>query len=381
MSPIKGVEQLFMKIFKMNTVDYETLSNALRKDFSMYGDLLEFLTIKPYDLPSEFSASIISVASLFDGLMKLYGNLLESYLGLAMLKKGYIEQFLLDAEFTPEEMESFYLDNSHNESSELSGILHFRGEQDEIVIHILYEKPIFWSGGNLAFSIENTVEAFIEKQQKDSTFNESKKTIDYVIPDPFLFRLFKDELSKSKSYLEEQLPGWEFLSVEQFLDRYLSDKHNEYKDEFKEVIKFAKHKLEEEFPFLSISKHLSEISSARNEIKESVFRSADLVHNDPEELIRKATKGVEGLILAIYWKIFKEEPEKVEFNFMLSKLREVVEEDYGTDIYHDLEYLHMERNFSSHSGHPAPDADETLKVIHRSKLFLDLFDRKFGYNQ
>jgi hypothetical protein len=370
-----------MKIFKIDTVDYETLSIALRKDFSMYGDLLEFLTIKPYDLPSEFSASIISVAGLFDGLMKLYGNLLESYLGLAMLKKGYIEQFQLDAEFTPEEMESFYLDNSQNEFSEPSGILYFRGEREEIVIHILYEKPMFWNGGNLGFSIESTVEAFIEEQQKYPSYKESKQTIDYVIPDPFLFRLFKDELIKSKSHLEERLPGWEFLSVEQFMDRYLSDEHNDYKEEFREVIKSAKHKLEEEFPFLSISKHLSEISGSRNEIKDSIYRSADLVHNDPEELIRKATKGVEGLLLAIYWKVFKEEPEKAEFNFMLSKLREVLEEEYGTDVYHDLEYLHGERNFSSHTGHPAPDAENTLKVIHRSKLFLDLFDRKFGYNQ
>lgn len=368
-----------MKAYSVDMVSYEQLVTALRKEFSMYGDLLQFLTIKPYDLPSEFSASIISVASLFDSLMKLYGNLLESYLALALIRKGYVDKYLQE-ELAPEEMESFYLDNSNNEHSEPIGFLRFKGDQEEILIHIIYVKPMFWNGSDLGFFLESTLDNFIEEQQKASENELFKKTSQYVIPDPFLYRLFRDKLQKAKEKVESELSGWIFCSADEFIDKYLSDQQSDYKEEFKGIIQFAKKNLEKEFPFLSIAKHLSGISNARNEIKEAIYKSIDLNHNDPSELIRKATKGVEGLLLAIYWKTFNAEPDRIEFNFMLSKLKEVLEEEYGRDIYLDLEFLHRERNFSSHTGHPEPGPYEMMKVIQRSKLFLDLFNKKFGYS-
>ena len=373
-----------MKSYVFDTVSLEQLDESLGKEFDVYGDLLKFLTVKPHDLPSKFSASIMTVASLYDTLMKAYGNLLQSYLALALLRKGYIDEFLEEADLSPEDMKWYYEDAAKTGGGEWAqDSLYFskaENNSEEIDIRVLRDTPMLSPDGHLSFSVEAAADRLIQGISRNENQGKDGNSGNYIIPDPFLYRIFKEQIHKVENRIGNELPGWEFISVEQFIDRYLSDEQKDYKADHKDLIKFTKAHIEGSFPFLAVSRHLQEISKARKEIQDSTYRSREPDRYEARELIRNATLGVEGLLYAIYWKAFNEEPKEKEFTTLLTKLREIIQDEYGSDMYVDLEYLRDARNRVSHPGHEEPDLTEMLKVVYKSGLFLDLFDSKYGYN-
>ncbi|QRF75302.1 hypothetical protein Thermo_00796 [Thermoplasmatales archaeon] len=302
-----------MKIYSLDTVSLEQLDETLRKEFDVYGDLQKFLTVRPHDLPSKFSASIMSVASLYDNLMRIYENLLQSYLALALLRKGYIDESLEESGLSHEDMVWHYRDAAvTGGGEEVQESLDFSKAYDPtdyVSIHLIRDRPMLDPDGHLSFSVEWATDRLIQDISHNTNEGKMQHTASYIIPDPFLFRLFKEKMYETKKRLKSELPGWEFLSVEEFVDRYLSDEQKDYRGEFRDLINSAKRHIEKKFPFLSVSRQLQEISRARKEIQDSVHRSREPDRYETEDIIRKATLGVERLLYAIYWKIFNEEPK------------------------------------------------------------------------
>ena len=158
--------------FEMNTyekkpVNYERLVEAVNKDFATYGDMLQYLIIRPYNLPSQYSATIFSVTSLFETLMRYYGNLLASFIGIALLNKGF-EYFPLGFIKSHEEVVSYYEYSAISGTSEPSDHLLFssKGESQLISINIVKQRPYLLDGGEVGFSIEEAFDDLIKAEQE-----------------------------------------------------------------------------------------------------------------------------------------------------------------------------------------------------------------------
>ena len=392
-----------MNIYEKKPVNYERLLEAVNKDFATYGDMLQYLIIRPYNLPSQYSATIFSVTSLFETLMRYYGNLLASFIGIALLNKGF-EYFPFGPIKSHEEVVSYYEYLAISGTSEPSDHLLFssKDESQLISINIVKQRPYLLDGGEVGFSIEEAFDDLIKAEQEYQEWEkknglyiddemEEKLNIpedayygsfkEYVIPDPFLFHLFKDEIKQNMKKVNEFFPNWELISAEQFIEQYLAEGKDDYVEYFKGLLNNAKKNIEEKYPFISVSKQHSLLSKSREEILKSVHMAYNLTSESSAEIIRKATLGVEGLLYSLGWKYQGAEPEgrDREFNPLLTKFKEYLKDDFGEDILNDLLYLNKMRNQVSHPDIYNPNSKDVVKTTRKAELFLYLVDQKYGF--
>ena len=67
---------------------------------------------------------------------------------------------------------------------------------------------------------------------------------------------------------------------------------------------------------------------------------------------------------------------KMRFYDLLCNLKEVIIEEFGKDVYNDLDLIREWRNNVLHPPVTKPDAHITLKIITKAELFHELFHKK-----
>ena len=181
--------------------------------------------------------------------------------------------------------------------------------------------------------------------------------------------------------IRKRLPNWETPKAEEFLANYLSDEFQDYKDEFERCRNDAMRKLEKNYPFIPMAAELSLISKSRKDIQHALHDSESPYINegDIEDILRRMMIGVEGLMQALNRIILgKEISMRITFSDLLANIKETILEDYGEDTLRDLEYLLELRNSVSHPRESKVGFFDLIKASAKSKMFLDLFDAKFG---
>lgn len=68
----------------------------LKEEYLTYGDIPKFLTIKPGDFPTGISESIFNIAHFYKIILGLTNNMLDSFVNLIMMRKGYVDKDLID---------------------------------------------------------------------------------------------------------------------------------------------------------------------------------------------------------------------------------------------------------------------------------------------
>lgn len=63
---------------------------ALRKNWMVYGDMLEYLTIPIGDIPSKVSENAFRLVQFYEEVTELSGKMLQSFISLILLENGFI---------------------------------------------------------------------------------------------------------------------------------------------------------------------------------------------------------------------------------------------------------------------------------------------------
>lgn len=371
-------------------VEARRFYSDLKKEYLTYGDIPEFLTIKPGDFPTGISESIFNIAHFYKIILGLTNNMLDSFVNLIMMRKGYVDKELID-DFPKQDMIQGNLDFYMEEVQTLMPLndferielIDFVNETDSssfVRIGILRSWPEPIREDYLMFFSLDRAETLV---QEISEYEKKKGTMEcpkYLIIDPFLYRSVKEYIHNLKKDIEAIRPDWNVVSAEAFLDDFLDREKHEFKEEFRNSIKLAKKKLENAYPFLSIRSELSRITGGRRDILGALHDSKKeiLTVNDIDNIVRSATRGVEALLLALYRKTFNEETTGLTFGQLLMKLRSFIEDEFGKDIYSELEFIYKMRNQEDHPNYVELDVIDGIKTVERSALFLAIFDKKFG---
>ncbi|MHB1811849.1 MAG: hypothetical protein ACYCPR_05480 [Thermoplasmataceae archaeon] len=359
------------------------LIEAFKKDSVVYGSLLELLTIKPGDLPQKFSDSILRLADFKGIITDISSSMFDSFIFLALMKKGFFNESLLD-DFDEEELirmnEEFYLEQAAttSHSPEITTFVS-RNEPSTLFRICLFKTDPYPLGDEYIYMslADPNVDFLIQKLDDMNGKNEGKNCHSYLIFDPTIVRLFRKRVEEICEKIRNRLPGWETPTAEEFVSNFLSDEFSDYKDYFKGCRDEAIGILESWYPFIPTVRELSFIKKSRDDILQAVHKSEDfsLSDQDIEDIVRRLTVGIEGLLQALANIIFgAKKDQKSEFNDLISSLRGVIIEDYGEDVWNDLQYLHKLRNSVSHPRDYKVNKNDMIKAAARSRMFLTLFD-------
>lgn len=365
------------------SVSETELFDTFKKESVVYGSLLQLLTIKPGHLPQKFSDSILRLADFKRIVTDLSLSMFESFIFLALMKNEFFDEFLLevsDEEDLIRGSEEFYLDQNSITSHEPE-IRTFvcRNEPSTIYrICLFKDEPVLNGDRYFYMSLSDSdVDSLIQKLDDMNGKNEGKNYHSFLIIEPTIVRLFKQRVKEVYGKIENRLPEWKTSMAEEFVSDFLRDEFSDYKDYFKRCRDEAIAKLESAYPFIPMVRELSLISSSRNNILNAVHESEASSPSDRDiaNIMRDLTLGIEGLLQASHNMLFgAKKNQRIEFNELLSSLRTDIIDDYGEDVWDDLQYLRKLRNSVSHPGDYKVNINDMSKAAARSRLFLKLFD-------
>lgn len=402
---------------------------ALKKKWTVFGTILESLTVPIGDLPPEFSENVLTLVRFHERIIELPGNMIHSFISLILLKKGYLGDGLkciskADEKTGKEEFVDFIYSNDfelglYNEYDDFrikdatpglqaeaySSFFHWKDDimydyyhntfgrfitfsnpdnRDDVVrISILWEWPFagpdFFHYSFDMNGVQGLSRLYMESDSKKTAKKKGKKFSEknYLVVDPILNHFFHPFVEQVKNYFETHSQDWTVLSPEEFLVLFLPSEKEDFLEEYQNHLNKLTSRISRDYPFISIISELSMISRAREEIVDSLHRSEskNLNQREIENTIRAATRGVEGLLLSLYKVTFGIPPPRNHtFGDLITKLHSVIEMEFGEDITSDLNFLNKIRNLENHPNEYLAGENDLIKVVSRSNEFLRLFD-------
>ena len=380
-------------IEEVYSVSESKLFETLNKKSSIYGNLLGLLTLKPGDLPSEISESIIRLSYFQRNVIDLSFNMLHSFIALPLMKRGYFDENSMDG-FEEKDLiqweKEFYFDlwsepSPGSGGPEISTFVNKNNRSDRVKICLFKDLPDPLDNIYFYDSLsDSSIERLIAKMNVRSSNKKGEVVPSYFIVDPTIVHLFNKRVEEISQKIRERLPDWETPKAEEFVARYLSDGLQDYKDEFEIYRKDAMRKLEKNYPFIPMTAELSMISQSRKDIQHALHDSESPYINeqDIENILRTMMVGVEGLLQTLNRiALGREMGSRLNFSDLLSNIRGTILEDYGEDTLRDLEYLRDVRNSVSHPREIKLGIVDLIKAAAKSKMFLDLFDVRFRWKK
>ena len=397
---------VFLNPEETYAIGREQFLGALNKDGLVYGDLLSLLALSIGGIPESISPNAFQMAGFVEDVKRILRTRLESFTPLVLLKAGYLNESLSEAGKGAEEQVSWFdslpvghtktvhgssrevfipLDPSEEESyfdQEFRGFFHLEELNSRVVYYTLQQWPIqsqdFFVYDILSTRSIEDLTRRLKRLESDFAANSRK----FLVIDPLLYHLFKPRIAEVKDILANSAPNWILTSSEEFMSLFLSDRKNDFIDEYKHSLERLKGYIEWEYRFLSVRDEMSTISQSKKDISYSLhtLKSEFINPDEIEDSARRATKGVEGLLLVEYRIICGKRPNsRFTFGELLSSLRQEIILLYGDDIYLDLEYLRDIRNSINHPTGLHIDHIVLNKVVYRSNLFLELFQQRLRH--
>lgn len=344
--------------------DYSDLENL-----HVYGDLL-----KLYSLPVH--GEIAEIANLFNRIRSLDDRILTVYVSYVLGRAGFYAQALASGDF-PEKLHSHkfndadWLENlilfEHvEEGFEEDWEMYFENEKIE-AMKILFT-TVFRSDVD-PITGKSDEATHLLKRFDDSVPN-------YVIVHPRLPRKTKQAFMRTKEHVKQRVGEDVCLSTGQFIARFIPDeaKRSVVEANWEVLRNKILGTLQKEWPILVHSIHDKQLADIRARL-----RKARLTYEwgtDLENAIKDAGVCCEGLLQILHAIYPKKIEDKMEFNDLLCSLRDEIIEEFGDDIYNDLNLIREWRNKVLHPPVTRPDTQDALKVITKAELFHDLFHKK-----
>lgn len=190
---------------------------------------------------------------------------------------------------------------------------------------------------------------------------------------PRLIRKAKEEFMRTKARMKELVGEDIVLSPGQFVSRFIPE------DERRHVIEANWNnlrdrmlaKFQSEWRILIFSLHDKQLSESRDQLRKARLKFES--GTEYQGSVLDAGIACEGLLKILHSVFPKRIQEKMEFNDYLCDLKQIIVEDYGEDIYKDLDFIREWRNNVAHAPIVVPTLTIALKVLTKTELFQNLF--------
>lgn len=343
----------------------------------VYGDLL-----KLYTLPVR--ATIMEVGHLYREIQTLELKMLTLYASYVLAHSGFYVELWTSEDYVEAYGEAFYT-TKYKESDWIKDLDLFEPEED--VFHIEWEMDYeneqqerlrvifvneFVSKLDARTGItSDEAEYLLEKFDKSCS--------NYVLVHPKLSRQDKKTFMKVKEEMKRIVGQDIILSTGEFVAKFIpnTDKRHIIEENWKSLRKKIVQNLQKKWPILIFATHEQQLSDVNEQIRTSRIKYETRSFGDA---IKDAGVACEGLLQILYSVYIsrnrKKSTAELEFYDLLCSLKEVLNEDFGSNIWQDLDFIRIWRNNVVHPGKEKPDGAITLQVITKAELFNELFKKK-----
>lgn len=341
----------------------------------VYGDLL-----KLYSLPVR--ATIMQVGELHEELQALERQMLTLYASYVLAHSGfYVEAWVSEdfvasggevdyttkykdddwfeaalAEYFDPGAMAFYFDWEMDYANE-------RQERLRVIFVNRFISEISPSG-----ITSDEAECLLRKFDKSCS--------NYVLVHPKLSRQDKKGFMKVKERMKQIVGQDLVLSTGEFVAKFIPDNEKRHiiEENWKSLRKKIVQKLQQKKPILIFATHEQQLSDVDGRIRDSRIKYQT---HSFEDAIKDAGVACESLLQILHSVYVSKKIEKdLDFYDLLCTLRDVLTEEFGSNIYQDLDFVRIWRNNVVHPGREKPDGAITLQVITKAKLFNELFKKK-----
>jgi hypothetical protein len=366
----RRLRHTIVPIIRINSRDVAGL-----RDLDVYGDLLTPLSLK-------IDAPLAEAAGIIRDLSSLNRTLLNTYIAYVLSKAGYrydlldeVEEHLHTDEFKDEDWIKNWelLSPAGNGSWDSS----FRNRNDKrltircIDLELQGEDETTWGGTQEIWVVLPSAESL------KAEYGTGK--VDYLVVHPAIAKLATPEFRRFKSELSGLLDSDVVLSAGEFRAKFVNPQTIKLVEQgWLSLRQRLKAEFQKRWPVVAISQHFEIIQRAEDEM-----RRANIAYqqSDYTDCVRDAAYACESLLAVLYSTYGKvtTTSEKLTYDEYLERMRNELEEDFGSDIFEDLDLIRKQRNMQSHPYPQRPSNGEALRVLRKAELFRDLFNlRKRG---
>ena len=333
----------------------------------VYGDLLRL-----YSLP--IHATIADAASLFRSIRSLDDIVLTVYVSYVLARVGFYAQPLASGDF-PERLYT----TEFADSDWLKNLILFEHEEYKYEWEIYFENERNETLKILFVTLLECDEDPITGKDDEAThlvklFDKSGSNI--VVVHPRLSRKAKQTFMRTKARMTQKIGEDVVLSTGQFVSRFIPNeaKRKIVEENWKVLREKILGQLQNEWPILVHSIHDRQLSDIQARLRKARLKYE--WGTEFEDSIKDAAVSCEGLLQVLHSIYPTKINKKMEFNDLLCNLKDVIIEEFGKDIYEDLNLIREWRNNVLHPPVPELDAHITLKILTKAELFHELFHRR-----
>lgn len=338
----------------------------------VYGD---FLTL--YSLPVH--ANLGEAGRLYQDLKLFEQRLLTVYVSYILAHKGYYVKAFTGADF--EDIGNLYTNRFRSEDWIKNFDLFQPGDEPAFEWTEDYEnaeghriRVIFVTMLILEINAR-TGEERDEAQHLMKQFFD-KDSLNLVVVHPRLSRQANETFQCAKNRVKEYTKGDQLLSTGEFVSRFFPIREERYVVEQNWTLLRERllGDLQKEWPILIYAVQQQKLVDVEEQLRKARLKYE---MNNFEDAIKDAGVSCEGLLQVLCSIFGKRELEKeMEFYDLLCALRNAIIEQFGDDVYHDLDLIREWRNKVVHPSGVKPDDASTLRVITKAELFFELFKKK-----
>lgn len=364
--------------------------DAVKKNYPVYGDFLSLAAFNVAALPNYMSNSVLDVSIFLREHEVLSKRMFWAYIDLALIEAGYILNDDPDAYKNANDLKETILkqglglsgENVGYERGELNFVSEYReerGSKSVFRVVALNEYPMVNDPDTLYYLTfqPSSVGTLIDSLLSNEDDAEPQKLKKIVVIDPLFYHLNKERIRDFKMELDRLVNDIQVYSIPELL-QFLGIDIRQFDDEWTVYRSEAIRNFEDRYPFIKVRESIKKLEIGKKEINEAWadLQKGEFTERTMKELVWKSSKGVEAL-LGIFYRTAK---GKSSGNFgigeMLSHLRSEIEEEYGKDVYGELDFIRSMRNIADHATEEEITQKDTIKVISMAKLFLTLFEAR-----
>lgn len=374
--------------FNVTEFSLDEYVNRLKKPFPVYGDFLQYFTIRIGDMPSNMTSWVIKLGLFYEELERIATNMVEAYVDFVFLHAGYVDFISLEImktlkeELTPETIRDDVLSGikevlegeGENPSAEyeIFEYVNLRNRLEGIRVALLSLHPSITDDTVLfGFWGKSKEKALIENLSEPS--NRFKKLSKLIIVDPLTYRLAREFINELKERLKVVAPEIMVLSTEELVKLLGLDKQ-EIEEKWSDLKEEAIEKLKEKYPFLAIYPEIWKIRQAQKDIKNAIaeLSKTELKEDEYRAIIWRVSNAIEAYLSVLYHNWKKKPSEEKTLGWLLNSLKNEIEEEFGEDIWNDLKFINKKRILVDHPKPVEITIEDAIKVVKRAEIFQNL---------
>lgn len=359
----------------MPTYARKSDSSGLGK-LHVYGDLLKLYTLPVHE-------TITKVGKLYEELQDLERQILTLYASYVLAHSGFYVELWASEDYVAASGEAVYTTKEFTDDDWLEAVgifpieaveafyinweLDYRNEQQKrlkVIFATVFLEEIDARTGKTADEVQCLLKRF------------DKSCSNYVLVHPKLARQFKKRFMEVKEKMKQTVGQDLVLSTGEFVAKFIPnhEKRHIIEENWKSLRAKIVEDLQKKWPVLIFATHEQQLSDVSERIRKSKIKYQTHFFEDAIKDAGVACESLLQILHSVY--VSKKAAKELEFYDILCALKEVLTENFGGNIYQDLDFVRIWRNNVVHPRREKPDDAVTLQVITKAELFHELFKKK-----